>query len=226
MPRELDGAYALLGLSPGAGADEVAAAYRRRAKALHPDRTGADDAAQMAAVNAAHDVLTAALLHGLGGGEDPAGPPSDPRTPGFGVTPPPPAPSAAARARRLGHWLPAATRRALGPELLRELEDGEMVDVVTLTSTWASGRTVLAVTDRRVLWLLDDAVSGRVRSLSYVNLLNVSQAVRGRRRRTGSVRLAPRQGRGVTFTELAPELAQAIARRVDAGRRASDPRGR
>ena len=61
-----------------------------------------------------------------------------------------------------GGWLPPAVRRALGRELLEVLEDGEDVDYVTPTATWASARALLVVTDRRLLWLLDDVVTRRV----------------------------------------------------------------
>ena len=58
-------------------------------------------------------------------------------------------------------------RRSLGAELLAALEEDEPVELVTQTSTWASPQTLLAVTDRRLLWLLDDAISHRVRSLAF-----------------------------------------------------------
>ncbi len=51
--------YEVLGVAPDAGQDAIRAAYRARARALHPDRRGGDpDAArQMAAVNRAWAVL-------------------------------------------------------------------------------------------------------------------------------------------------------------------------
>ena len=58
-------------------------------------------------------------------------------------------------------------RRALGRELLDALEPDEQVALVTPAATWASPSTLLAVTDRRLLWLLDDAVGNRVRSLRF-----------------------------------------------------------
>ena len=66
-----------------------------------------------------------------------------------------------------GAWLAEPLRRALGRELLVALEEAEDVALVTPAATWASPRTLLAVTDRRLLWLLDDAPTHRVRSLRY-----------------------------------------------------------
>ena len=50
--------YAELGLPPGAPPEDIAAAYRRLAKAYHPDRGGAEG--RMAQINAAYDLLRAA----------------------------------------------------------------------------------------------------------------------------------------------------------------------
>ena len=49
--------YELLGVAPDASAADVRAAYRRAARAHHPDRHGEHAAARMAAVNAAWEVL-------------------------------------------------------------------------------------------------------------------------------------------------------------------------
>ena len=126
-----------------AGDKEVAAAYRELAKRWHPDQGGGDEAVRrMAEINAAFDLLRAGAAHQ----EAPRKPP-----PG----------------RRRGSWLPDAVRRALGPELLEALSDREAVKFVTPVSTWASPRAVLAVTERRLLWLLDDAPVARVRSLAF-----------------------------------------------------------
>ena len=60
----------------------------------------------------------------------------------------------------------AAAARAR-PRAAVALDEGEAVALVTPAATWASPRTLLAVTDRRLLWLLDDAPTHRVRSLPY-----------------------------------------------------------
>ena len=73
-------------------------------------------------------------------------------------------------------------RRALGPELLEALAQSEAVRLVTPASTWASPRAVLAVTERRLLWLLDDAPVGRVRSLAFRDVATVSPARAAARR--------------------------------------------
>ena len=132
----------MLGVTPGASPDEVAAAYRELAKAWHPDRRGSDGEDRMAEINVAYELLRAGELHERR--SRPA---------------PQPAP-----ARGKGAGLSDAVRRALGPELLEALALGEDVRLVTPASTWASPRTILALTDRRLLWLLDDAPVARVRT--------------------------------------------------------------
>lgn len=180
--------YAVLGVDPGASPDEIARAYRARAKEWHPDIRGTEDALRrMALINAAYEQIR--------DGKPSAAAPAAPVT----------------RRRhrpRAGHLLADDTRRALGAELLAALEDGEPVELVTRASTWASPQTLLAVTDRRLLWLLDDAISHRVRSLAF-------KAIKGtevkQRRRSASLRVARRHGRPLEFAELPPDLASAIA---------------
>lgn len=55
MPEE-SSPYAVLGLSPSATADQVRAAYRAKAKQVHPDRPGGS-AAGFVAVRQAYEVL-------------------------------------------------------------------------------------------------------------------------------------------------------------------------
>ena len=67
MPQasfDLDQAYATLGLAPGAGLEQVKAAYRRLARDLHPDLNPQAPAGEMARVNAAHGLLLRHLKPG------------------------------------------------------------------------------------------------------------------------------------------------------------------
>jgi hypothetical protein len=186
----------VLGIAPGASAEEVAAAYREAAKRWHPDRApGPDAARRMAEVNAAYD-----QLRGGGGPPPPAAAPAR-------------SSPSAARVRD-GSWLTDGLRRRLGPELTTALHDREHVSIVTPAATWASPQTVLAVTDRRLLWLLDDAVTGRVRSLPFHAIASVDHALRWPRRRDAVVRIRNRSGRRFSFSHLQPDVAEAIAERV------------
>ncbi|MEA2283776.1 MAG: hypothetical protein QOK21_4383 [Solirubrobacteraceae bacterium] len=189
--------FAVLGLAPGADEREVLGAYRDLAKQWHPDRGGGERAQRrMAEINAAYDLLRAAAA-------DPG------------------APQAAARARQAaprdrGGWLSDPVRRALGPELLVALERGEAVRLVTPVSTWASPRAVLAVTDRRLLWLLDDAPVARVRSLGFRDVVAVEVALRRPRRRVATLTFRSLSGRRFAFTDLRPHTAATIAEHVAA----------
>jgi hypothetical protein len=183
--------YAVLGVKPGSSPEEVARAYRQKAKEWHPDVRGTEDALRrMAVINAAYEQIR------------------------DGKVPPPPSAAVARRAggtrsRRAGHWLPDDVRRSLGSELLAALEPDEPVELVTQTSTWASPQALLAVTDRRLLWLLDDAISHRVRSLAFKAITAVEVK---RRRRSASVRVSRRRGKPIEFAELPEATASAIAR--------------
>jgi hypothetical protein len=145
----------------------------------------------MAEINAAFDLLRAGAAHA-------AKPPRAPR-PG----------------RRRGAWLPDAVRRALGPELLEALSDREAVKFVTPVSTWASPRAVLAVTERRLLWLLDDAPVARVRSLPFRDISAVSLRVHRPRRKAATLSLRTSGGRRHSFADLRPHTANAIARHLN-----------
>ena len=186
--------FAALELPPGASPPEIAAAYRRLAKQWHPDHGGgAAAAARMAEINVAYDVLRAGAWQR---GEKAVEPDDSvtrvARSPGLA-----------------GAWLAEPLRRALGRELLVALDEGEAVTLVTPAATWASPRTLLAVTDRRLLWLLDDAISHRVRSLAFKAITAVEVK---RRRRSTSVRVSRRRGRPIEFAELPEATASAIAR--------------
>lgn len=182
--------YAVLGVQPGSSPAEVARAYRRKAKEWHPDVRGTEDALRrMALINAAYEQIR------------------DGKTESRSVAPVARRP----RRRRAGHWLPDGVRRSLGPELLAALEENEPVELVTQASTWASPQTLLVVSDRRLLWLLDDAISHRVRSLAFKAITAVELK---RRRRSASVRVSRRRGRPIEFAELSPATATAIAGRL------------
>jgi hypothetical protein len=194
--------HATLGLGASATPEEIAAAYRAAAKRWHPDRAGdgPETARQMAEINAAYDTLR-------GRREEPAQ--AGARRP--------PAPPAPAGSTRPGHWLPESVRRGLGRELLGALCEGEAVEVVTPAATWKSPRAVLAVTDRRLLWLLDDAISHRVRSLAWRDVVRVEHRLRRPLRRTAVLRVETKLGRKLEWAELRPETAAAVARHVAAG---------
>jgi hypothetical protein len=196
--------FAALELPPGASAQEIAAAYRRLAKQWHPDRGGgAAAAARMAEINVAYDVLRA-------GAWQREHPPAQPRV------------SRVAQTRRLaGAWLAEPLRRALGRELLLALEEFEDVTLVTPAATWASPRTLLAVTDRRLLWLLDDAPTHRVRSLRYAEVAGIDHRLRRPFRRVALLRVRTTTGRSFSFSELRPETAAAIAGHAAAARLAA-----
>jgi hypothetical protein len=152
----------------------------------------------MAEINAAYDLLRAeAWLERRG-------------------RPAPPAPEARAPARRAraGEWLAEAVRRALGRELLVALERDEAVAMVTPASTWASPQALLAVTDRRLLWLLDDAPTHRVRSLRFHDIAAIDQRMGRPLRRSAVLRVRTIAGRKLSFADLRPATAAAIARHV------------
>jgi hypothetical protein len=189
--------FAILGVAPGAGVRELSAAYRELAKRWHPDRGGGEDAVRrMAEINVAYDLLRATAQH---------------RKP---ATAPRPAPA------RRGAWLADPVRRALGPELLDALDPEEAVRLVCPASTWASPRAILAVTERRLLWLLDDVPVARVRSLAFREVAAVSHQLRRPRRRVATLTVHSLGGARHSFTDLRPHTAATIERHV----RATAPR--
>jgi len=195
--------YAVLGLQPDATPAELVAAYRRLAKRHHPDRSGTGDVELMAQINAAYDTLRAAAR-------------AKPPPPGD------PGPRPAARRRRaVGAWLPEVVRRALGRELLVALEEGEDVALVTPASTWASPQSLLAVTDRRLLWLLDDAITQRVRYVRFAAIAAIDHRLSRPLRRAAVLRVRTTEGRRLDFADLRPQTAALIARHVEAARPAA-----
>jgi curved DNA-binding protein CbpA len=178
--------YAVLGVQPGASAEQIARAYRAKAKEWHPDVRGTEDALRrMAVINAAYEKLRDG-----------------------GATAARAAPAAPVRRPRRGHWLPDSVRRSLGAELLAALKDEEPVQLVTRASTWASPQTLLAVTDSRLLWLLDDAISHRVRSLEFKAITGIEKRDR---RNSSTVRISRRRGRPIEFAELPAQTATTLA---------------
>jgi len=199
--------HRVLGVASGASLAEVTAAYRGLAKRWHPDRHPGDGAARdaarrMAEINAAYELLRSeswlAEQRRVAGGMSAASTTS-------GAAP-------RRKLRKAADWLPEATRRALGPELLSALQQDEDVKLVTPASAWASPEALLAVTDQRLLWLLDDAVTGRVRSIAFPAITGLEVKLSWPRRRTAVLRISRRNGkRPITFGELRPETARAIA---------------
>jgi len=188
--------FTVLGVAPGASPEEVAAAYRDLAKAWHPDRRGEAGEDKMAEINVAYDLLRAGEAQRRGSRR--------------------PARPAAAQPAGKGAGLSPALRRALGPELLDALAVGEDVRLVTPASTWASPRTILALTDRRLLWLLDDAPVARVRTAPLRDVVEVEARSRRPRRRVATLQLKMTSGRRHAFADLRPHTAAAIERQVRA----------
>jgi hypothetical protein len=185
--------HAVLGLGAEATIDEATAAYKRLAKQWHPDVMGVEGLARMTELNVAYELLRASQRD------------RGASVVGSAIT------TRQAGCARHGAWLAAAIRRALGPELLSALEDGERIDLVTPAATWASPSTLLAVTDRRLLWVLDDAVSNRVRFLRYRDVQHAEQGPMRLRRSRAQLRVQPRYGRRRwTFSDLRPATALAI----------------
>ena len=111
-----------------------------------------------------------------------------------------------------GAWLPEETREALA-ELLRCSSPASGIDMVVTASTWASPHTLLEVSDRR-LRLLDDAVTHRVRFLDYGQCRRDRPPARLAAQETANLRVDLRNGRRLTFADLRPEAAAAIALHV------------
>ena len=187
--------HALLGVPPGADPGEITAAFRALAKQVHPDAAGGapDATARMAELNAAYAALRSGPVRRRAR--------RGARAPGR--------PAA-------GAWLAPQTRAVLGFELVEALERDENVDLVTPASTWASPRTLLALTDRRLLWLHDDAVLGRVRSVRLCDVIAADVRLSWPRRRSATLRVRERYGRRHAFSGLRPSVAGGIARALAA----------
>lgn len=180
--------FSVLGVDRDVSEPELTAAFRREAKRWHPDhRRG--DAARMAQVNEAYEQARGELRRAAH--RRPAEPTVRRRT-----VP--------------GSWLPEPLRHALGWELLSALGEGEEVRLVAEAGRSGAGPARLALTDRRLLWLLEDAVTARVDWVRFGIVAAVDQ--RGSRLgRRAVLRLRTRTGRRVSFGDLRPEAAEAIA---------------
>jgi len=185
--------YAVLGVAPEASEEELARAYRKLAKRHHPDAVGVEGMARMMEINAAYELARVDRRRG--------------KRRSRGAPPP------TRRRRVAGAWLREPVRRALGRELLAALREGEPVELVTEVETWASPQSILVVTDRRLLWLLDDVVTGRVRSLRFDAIESIS---RRERWRSVVLDIRARNGRRFSFAGLRPETAAFIARHIEA----------
>jgi DnaJ domain len=194
--------FDVLGLPSDASAEQAAAAYRRLAKRWHPDVGGGDAARRMVEINIAYDLLRSGAWQGRRG----AGAARRGRA----------EPAPVVVRRPPGAWLPAAIRHALGGELVRALEPDEQVVLVTPAATWASPQTLLALTDRRLLWLLDDAPTNRVRSLRLAAITRVESRLRRPLRRVAAVRVHARGGAKHEFSELRPATASSLTTRLGA----------
>lgn len=93
-----------------------------------------------------------------------------------------------------GSWLPEAMRRALGRELLDALELDEPVRARHPGGDVGEPEHLLAVIDRRLLWLIDDAVGNRVRSLRFRDTETAEQLLAWPRRSRARLRVQPRHG--------------------------------
>ena len=82
-----------------------------------------------------------------------------------------------------------------------------------MAETWASPQTLLVVTDRRLLWLLDDAVTGRVRALRFDAIAEVEHRPRWPLR-SAVLRVRGKNGRRHAFAGLRPDTAELIVHHV------------
>ncbi|MEA2294482.1 MAG: hypothetical protein QOE86_2121 [Solirubrobacteraceae bacterium] len=184
--------HAVLGVPVDAREHEVARAYRELAKRYHPDHRPGDAEAdrRMAEINTAYALLRDSRADATERRSTVAKPRARRRTP--------------------GHWLTPQVRTALGRELLLALEPDEEVLIVTDAATWDSPRVRLAVSDRRLLWLRADAPTDRVRYLRWRAIETVDGRLRRPLRRVGELRVQPRSGRRLAFSELEPGALQLI----------------
>jgi hypothetical protein len=193
--------FDLLGVDPGVSEPELVAAFRQLAKEWHPDRRGADRreaVRRMAELNGAYAEARAELRRD-----------ALRRTSGPTVR----------RRPAPGAWLPEPIRRALGWELLSALGEGEQVRLIASAGRSGAGPARLALTDRRLLWLLEDAVTARVDWVRF-GLVDAAEQRRTRLGRRAVLRLRTRTGRRLSFGDLRPEVAETIVAGLARGARA------
>ncbi|MFA9271577.1 MAG: J domain-containing protein, partial [Baekduiaceae bacterium] len=159
--------HAVLGLTPDATDEELARAYRELAKRHHPDHAGDDAATRMQRLNEAYAAARAA------------------RRRRGAVAPRPPL-------RAPGWGLGDDVRAALGLELVAALDEGERVLAVAWAASGDSHEVRLCVTDKRLVWLRDDAIADRVRALRLAEVDEVvARPGRGPRQGARRVRARP-----------------------------------
>jgi hypothetical protein len=180
--------FSVLGIDPGVSEPDLTAAYRRLAKRWHPDRRRGD-AARMTEINHAY---------------------AQARTELRGAASARPGEPTVRRRAMPGAWLPDSLRKALGWELLAALGEGEQVRLIANAGRTGAGPARLALTDRRLLWLVEDAVSSRVDWVRFGIVAGVEQR-RSRLGRRAVLRLRTSTGRRVSFADLRPEAADTIA---------------
>ena len=179
--------FSVLGIDEGVSEPELVAAFRREAQRWHPDHARGD-AHRMAQVNEAYALARRALRRQAR--RRPSGPTVRPR----------PEP---------GTWLPEPLGRRLGWELLAALSEGEQVRLVADAGRTGAGPVRLALTDRRLLWVVEDAVTARVDWVRF-GIVAAAEQRRSRLGRRAIVRLRTATGRRVSFGDLRPETAAAI----------------
>jgi hypothetical protein len=202
--------YEILGVPRDASLREVSSAWRRLAKEWHPDLRGdANALGRMVQVNAAYEQILAERT----GRAAPA------RPTGSGPSDEAVAAAEEGRPRGRGWWLDPHLRLALGTELLHSLHDQEQVEHVVPCEVGGSA-ALLVVTDRRLLWLLDDNVLGRVRSIPLSGVTAAERPPQRPWRRGGAVRVSRGRSR-VTFSGMEPIMADRIVGAIAAVRPAA-----